>query len=189
MILLGIISSLMPVSVNAISLWERTNNDSTGYYAEMKGLNVGDILTVIILENASASQKSVTQNSKSTSIAGTNGTGPLAAIKNIGLGTSSDFQGDGATTQTTKLSSSITARIMKVFPNGNMLIEGKKTSQINNETQEMFVKGVIRPVDISADNTVYSTSLADAEIKLSGHGSSSRTAKPGLINKVYDWIF
>jgi flagellar L-ring protein precursor FlgH len=175
-------------SLNAISLWN-DNNGALGFCSEVKGLRVGDIVNVIIVEKAIASQKSTTKNKKATNLTGGPGTGPLSAIKSMGLSTASDFQGNGQTSQSLTLSTRVTARVMKVFPNGNMLIEGKKESQINNEVQKIYVKGIIRPVDVTSDNVVYSTMISDAEIKMVGKGSSSRTARPGLLHKVFDWVF
>lgn len=173
----------------AISLWNNGRGNSDGFYAEMKGLSVGDIVTVVIVERATASNKATTQNSKSTDISSSAGTGPLSVIKSMGMTTASDFQGDGETTRTTSLQTHVSARVIKVMPNGNMVIEGQKFNQINNEIQEIRVKGMVRPVDIAADNTVLSTALAEADIRLTGKGGTSDAARPSFINRVFNLIF
>jgi flagellar L-ring protein precursor FlgH len=176
-------------SLSATSLWNDQQTNNTSFFSEIKGLVVGDIVTVVIVEQSTASNRASTQNTKQTSISGGAGTGPLSVIKAMGADTESDFQGDGSTTSTTSLQTRISARVMKVLPNGNMIIEGKKFNQINKEIQEVFVKGMVRPVDISSDNTVFSTALADAEIKLVGHGGSADAVRPGLMNRIYNFVF
>lgn len=173
----------------ATSLWQDTPVSVPNYFAEIKGLKIGDVVTVIIVEQATASNQATTQNKKSTKLSGTAGTGPLRFLDAMGAGTNSDFQGDGQTSRTTSLQTRCTARVMKVLPNGNLYIEGHRTNQINNEVQEIVCKGIVRPVDIGADNTVLSSALAEAEIKLSGRGSGSQTGRPGVLARAYDWVF
>lgn len=173
-----------------ISLWNNGGRgNADGFYAEIKGLSVGDIVTVVIVERATASNKATTQNKKSTELSSSAGTGPLSVIKSMGVSTESDFQGDGETTRTTRLETHVSARVTKVLPNGNMLIEGQKFNQINNEVQEIRIRGMVRPVDIAADNTVLSTALADADIRLTGKGGASEASRPSLVNRLFNLIF
>lgn len=173
----------------ATSLYPGKVVNQQSYYSEIKGLSVGDVVTVVIAERATASNLATTQNSKTATLSATGGNGPLKFLDAMGTTTTSDFEGDGSTSRVTSLSTHITARVMKVLPNGNLVIEGRRMNQINDEVQEMYLKGIVRPVDIAADNTVLSTALGEAEIRLSGRGSGARAAKPGPLQRIFDWVF
>jgi flagellar L-ring protein precursor FlgH len=141
------------------------------------------------LRARTASNQATTQNSKSSKLYASGGTGPLKFLDAMGGATTSDFEGDGTTSRVTSLHTHITARFMDVLPNGNLVIEGRRMNQINDEVQEMYLKGIVRPVDIAADNTVQSTALGEAEIKLSGSGPGARVNRPGPLQRVFDWVF
>lgn len=173
----------------ATSLYPGATVNNQSYYSEIKGHKVGDVVTVVIVERATASNQATTQNKKSTKLFAGAGTGALKFIDSLGTNTESNIQGDGQTSTVTSLQTRITARVQKVLPNGNLVIEGRRVNQINNETQNIYLKGIVRPVDIAADNSVLSTSLADAEIQLSGRGPGAQATKPGPLQRVFDWVF
>ncbi len=77
---------------------------------------------------------------------------------------------------------------MEVLPNGNLLIEGKRTVQIQKEYVSFILSGTVRPEDISADNVVLSTAIADASIKYESNGSVTVDQKKGLVTRVFDWL-
>jgi flagellar L-ring protein precursor FlgH len=98
----------------------------------------------------------------------TKATGPLANLANLGSNTQLD--GSGTTSRQTVLTTTLTARVTGVLPNGNLLVEGTKDVQVNSERQTIVVRGAIRPADIAADNSVRSDRLAQMEIRLNGKG-------------------
>ena len=83
----------------------------------------------------------------------------------------------------------ITATVLEILPNGNLLIEGSRAIAVNKETQIMRVRGVARPKDISANNSIDSKLLADAQIKFDGKGSVSRANRQGIMTKLFDSVF
>lgn len=179
----------LPFPAAATSLYPGSIVNGQSYYSEMKGHRVGDVVTVVIVERATASNAASTQNKKSTKLFAGAGTGALKFIDSLGTNTESNIQGDGETSTVTSLQTRITARVQKVLPNGNLVIEGKRVNQINNETQHIYLKGIVRPVDITSENTVLSTALADAEIHLTGRGPGAQATRPGPIQRVFDWVF
>ena len=82
----------------------------------------------------------------------------------------------------------MTAKIVSVLPGGNYLVEGTRYVEVNDEKQTIEVTGEIRPDDISSDNTVLSSRVANARIKFTGTGPASETAKPGLLTRVLSWL-
>jgi flagellar L-ring protein precursor FlgH len=107
----------------------------------------------------------------------------------IGLSSETSFDGLGSTQQSDTLDATVSAIVTQVMPNGSLTIEGQRQITVNGEKQTLHVKGIVRDQDISARNTVVSTSLANAEITYEGEGMISRQQKPGLISRLLDWIW
>ncbi len=83
----------------------------------------------------------------------------------------------------------IAGRVVKVLENGNLLIEGRKQVTINDEDQYIVITGIIRPQDVSPDNTVDSKNIADARIIYTGAGVVTDKQRPGWGTRILDWIW
>ncbi len=177
--------------LKAESLWREAEEEANGQsiFSETKGHKIGDIITILIIENSTAVQKATTQNKKSSNLDVKAGTGPLSFIPNISGGSSGDFSGDGTTSRSGNISAKISARVTKIYPNGNLAVEGKRSIRINDEVQDITISGIARTLDISSDNTILSTFLADAQIKYKGNGVVGTVNRPGVLKKVSDWLF
>lgn len=173
------------------SLWRQAEEEQMGQsiFSETKGHKVGDIITVLITENSAATQKATTQNKKSTNVNSKAGTGPLNFIPGMSMSTSGDFSGDGTTSRSGTITAKISARVTKIYPNGNLAIEGRRIIRINDEVQEITISGIARTLDISSDNTILSTFLADAQIKYKGNGIVGNSNKQSVVKKLTDWLF
>lgn len=194
-LILSVVSFLLigcaAVELKAESLWREAEEESAGQsiFSETKGHKIGDIITILIIENSTAVQKATTQNKKSSTVGAKAGTGPLSFIPNISSSTSGDFSGDGSTTRSGTITAKISARVTKIYPNGNLAIEGKRSIRINDEVQDITINGIARTLDITSDNTILSTFLADAQIKYKGNGVVGTVNRPGVIKRVSDWLF
>jgi flagellar L-ring protein precursor FlgH len=104
-------------------------------------------------------------------------------------GTKIGYDGKGNTSREGKLEATISARVMKVLDNGNLVIEGSKTVEVNEEKGIIKISGVIRPLDIQQNNVVYSSSIADAQITYSGKGVGTTAQRPGILARIINWIF
>jgi flagellar L-ring protein precursor FlgH len=143
---------------------------------DLRASQVNDVVTILVTENvnAVASGASSTERQSSAKQSITNLAGiksPAGALVNM-LGTSGDqkLDGSGTTSRASTLTATLTARVVRVLPGGLMLIEGEKNIQVNAERQQITVRGVIRPADLSTANTVFSTQVADMEIRVNGQG-------------------
>ena len=143
---------------------------------DLRASQTNDVVTILVTEtvNAAATGASTTERATSASSSITSLAGPRAAtgaLSNL-LNASGDqkINGTGTTTRTTTLNATLTARVVKVLPGGLLYIEGSKDLQVNSEQQAITVRGVIRNADISTNNTVSSTQIADMEIRLNGKG-------------------
>jgi flagellar L-ring protein FlgH len=145
---------------------------------DLRASRVDDVVTVIVAESASANTtgntKSSRKSSANASITGLPGIKSAAATTALSslakMSSDTELNGQGSTNRSTTLTTNMTARVSRVLPNGFLLIEGSKNVQINSEWQVVTVRGVVRPADLTADNTVASQRIAQMEVKLDGKG-------------------
>lgn len=157
------------------SLWS-PGSRLTDLAADVRASQVDDLITVIVTEQASAivqgttkTQRQSSLKSSVTSAAGvTKATGALANLAN--LNTQSQLNGQGATSRSTQLNTTLSARVTNVLPNGYLVIEGTKDVTVNSEHQLVTVRGVVRPADLTDANTVDSNQVAQMELKINGKG-------------------
>jgi flagellar L-ring protein FlgH len=172
------------------SIWDRT---STSPYSVNKSFRVGDLITIIVLENTNAAQKAETDTNVSDSFAA-NFNHTLAflgidAANSVSGDTSNQYKGNGATTRSSNVTAKVASVVTKVMPNGNLMISGEHRVEVNNELQTIKVTGMIRPKDVSLANTVYSYQVAAADISIRGKGAVGDASEPGWLTRLYNWIF
>ncbi|WP_237057176.1 flagellar basal body L-ring protein FlgH [Microbulbifer sediminum] len=148
---------------------------------------LGDTLTVLIYEAASATSKADTDTEKNSRIS------VRASDTHNTVGGdfrgSSEFDGGGVERRSGEVIGKISTTVEAILPNGDLFVRGRQVISLNNESQTIFVEGRVRPEDITADNTVISTRLADSNIKFQGEGLLSRKETPGLISRALEWLF
>ncbi|HXA04992.1 MAG TPA: flagellar basal body L-ring protein FlgH [Bryobacteraceae bacterium] len=157
------------------SVWT-TGARLTDLGSDVRAARVDDLVTVLVAEHASAVASGITKTQRQsatantiTQLAGvTRATGPWANLANVSGNTT--LNGQGQTTRQTDLTTTLSARVTHVLPNGYLVVEGSKDIQVNSERQTVSVRGVVRPVDLSPGNVVPSTSLADLEVHINGKG-------------------
>lgn len=141
---------------------------------DARASQVDDVVTVVVAESASATAKGSTQSARASSAR--NSLGPVAGLTRLPLSQLAALSGDrkldgaGSTSRETVLTTTLTARVTRVLPNGSMLIEGAKTIQVNSEQQVVTVRGVVRPADLASGNLVRSDRLANLEVRINGKG-------------------
>ena len=143
---------------------------------DVRASQVDDLLTVVVAEQASAVTTGVTKTSRTsstknsiTALAGvTKAAGALANL--AGVSGDTQLHGQGPTSRSTTLSTTLTARVTQVLPNGALVVEASKDIQVNSERQTITVRGVVRPADIAPTNSVQSNRLGQLEIRINGKG-------------------
>ncbi len=166
-------------------------------YTDKKGKRVGDVITVLVLENAQASNNTKTKtghkNGMEAGFGDPNGIFSKIpgweSLMNFKAGTEQDFEGQGETQREGTLQATVSVKIVEVLDNGNLLIKGTKQVTLNEEVETIELTGLIRPEDITAHNTVMSNKIADAMIKYSGQGVNSDAQKPGWVTRIFNWFF
>jgi flagellar L-ring protein FlgH len=154
-----------------------------------KACRVGDIVTILIVEESSANATAKTDANNKSEVKGGPGLGFLDVLTDWGLNTENKFTGDGRTQRTGNLQAEITVRIVEVLHNGDYLLSGTRMVDINGERQLIEISGSCRARDIQPDNTIYSTYIADARIAYNGTGPVNASSEPGVITKLVNWLF
>ncbi len=161
-------------------------------FSDQKAFRVGDIITVIIFEASSAESNTERSTSRSGNISGSvSGAGALSFIPESGyfVGTGNEFKGQGSTSSRGTVKARISAKIVGIDSVGNLIIEGSRKVNVNGDVQLIKIKGIVRPSDVSWDNTVYSYNIANAEIELTGKGMIYRSQSPSWITRLLHWLF
>lgn len=144
---------------------------------------VGDILTVIVYQNAEA--RNAAQNSSRTrrSFEGAISSGEIDESASLSL--DGGYAGQGEVRRSETFITQISVRIEEVAPNGDFLIAGEQDMNINGERTTVRIRGRVRPEDVTSGNQVLSTRIADAEISYDGRGFVSRNARPNLLHTLF----
>lgn len=182
------------------SLW----HDRAALYEDTIARRLNDLVTINLVENDSASGTANTSTTKQSSTVGAV-TSLFGIPTNLNLpnlfgqgntfsptvnGSMNDsFAGTGATNRAGTVVGTITAKVVEVMPNGNLMIESRKEITINNEKQTLILQGMVRPEDLAIDNSVMSTRVADAHVFYVGDGIIQSKQDTGWLDKIIDKIW
>ena len=164
---------------------------SNGYAPLTSGqraAQVGDVITIVLVERTQGTSTSTSATDHAGSIGLTPPTtGPLSLFSptDASMGGNSTFNGRGQTAQANSLVGEISVVVSEVLPNGTMRIRGEKLLHINRGNETIRISGIVRPVDISADNRVASTRVADARIDYVGRGEIHRASRQGWLQRFF----
>lgn len=154
--------------------------------SDNRAQQIGDIVTVVIFETASATNRVRNRSGKSTKFSGGIAVGGIDESADLRLGGS--YDGTGEVERSDRLIASMAAQVVGILPNGDLVVEGRQDLFVNGEKRNIAVRGQVRQVDISAQNTVASNRLANGQINYDGEGFVSRSAKPGIINRILGFL-
>jgi flagellar L-ring protein precursor FlgH len=197
-----------PAYLSEGSLWI----DRASFYEDRRARRVNDLVTVLVNERSMASKRAATDTARESSadyglddFFGMNRDFNIHNLpllsgfykdRNIFSPTvrgqaSSEFAGEGDTRREGRLVGTITAKVVEVLPNSNLVIESRKEIVVNNEKEILVLKGIVRPDDISHNNTVLSQYVADAQIYFVGVGVLDDKQSPGWLVRLLDkaWPF
>jgi flagellar L-ring protein FlgH len=187
--LLGVLFSVPAMAQNTGSIYSDAAPNAF-LFRDVRGHNVNDIVTIMIVENSTATNTANTSTQKKGDVAAAvpGFLGIKTPSNPLTLNSALDFTGQGTTTRTGQLNASLSARIIQVMPNGDLVIEGTKQVTINKEKQLLTVRGTVRQYDLSSTNVVLSTAIANMEVNFDGKGILSDANKPALLSKIFKYI-
>lgn len=182
-----------PQPLNEGSLWR----DRT-LIGDLRASHVNDLVTLRIAESTNAISKAdvTTKRDGSNKLNSPTLFGTLATF-GIGSGGSSDrttattnkYAGTGTTGRSAVFTTVVTARVVKVLNNGNLIFEGFRDIQLNNETQRLYVAGMVDPQRLDSANSIASSQVAELRIGYGGEGVVDETLKPGYISRLLNYIW
>jgi flagellar L-ring protein precursor FlgH len=184
-------------------------NEGTIYSAKSKSLyqdnrarRIGDIVLVKIVETSSGKKSANTKTSRESSLTGgisslfgfersllTKGGQHTPSLTSLNADLSSEFEGKAETERDSTVTATISAKVMDVTMDGNLVIQGYREIRVNNETQHIILSGIVRPTDISQDNSILSSNIADARIEYNGTGALADRQQPGWLANALDVVW
>lgn len=200
--------------VHATSLWVKAGNNEQSMFADKIARNIGDILTIVVQEDTSTSQTARIKTYDSvqggagifpalnatfnqflqalpswiSSAAGVPYKDGDVTIPTLDLAAKGEWNGGGDTQNTLTVTNRTAVTVVDVLPNGNLVIEGAKIIRSAQESQYAYMRGVVRPVDIRADNTILSTQVADAQVEFIPEGELTDAQKKGWLLKAWEKV-
>ncbi len=149
----------------ATSLWNTPEEGLKHLFSDRVGRRVGDLITVVVYESSLTSNKEADSGSKSAKMTTSiTQVGNWNLSKFLPLSASSSYSKSNKDSNQSKVVANVTVVIKEILPNGNYYVEGEKRIKVNSKMEEIRVEGIVRPEDISPDNTVESVKLANAQI-------------------------
>ena len=194
------VSTIFLIFINHIqadSIWKKRLTLNTNLFSDNRARGIGDIVTVKISESTeiTGTEDSSADSSNSHSI-NLDTSNFLTKVKdisgylpNIKADTSHNFSGKGDYESNRNINLELTAVVTEILANGNLIIEGNRDVNINGEKYNIKLSGIVRPIDISIDNEVQSTSIANANIILEGKGFLTRAGKRGWWNRIREVVW
>jgi flagellar L-ring protein FlgH len=195
-VLLMILAFSVP-QLRADSLWQL--GQSQGIVADKRAFSVGDILSIAVQENSTASKDNSTKTARQSSVDASINTflyspassglltkgGKLPAMSVSGK---QNFEGSGKINNSEQIIARVAVQVIDVLPNRNLVVEGRRMTAFSGETQEIILRGVVRPADITANNTVYSYNVAEATIRFIASGTVTDNTRKGWFTRVWEKI-
>lgn len=176
------------------SIWQ-PGGDLNDFSTDYKARKLNDTLVILVAVQTTAAQSGDVNSSRAfqttsgiTGLAGdlkTKGLNPLFAANSA-----TSLKGSGATDSSTTFTTALTAQVIAVLPSGNLVVEAQRKILMNNQHEDVIVRGVVRPNDIGPNNTVASSALGNLEIEMKGKGIISDSTRPlNPITKAILWLF
>lgn len=190
-------AALLPLLAPAQSLWR--DGASKPMFSDKRAAAVGDLLTILVQENTTASKDNKTATSKKAAVDASIATflyspgassfltkkGAMPALK---YSAQNDFNGGGTINNSEQIVAQITVRVIDVLPNKTLLVEGVRETAFSGEKQKVILHGTVRQEDVTANNTVFSYNVADAKIQITSSGAITDSQRKGWFTKIWDWI-
>ena len=175
-------------AVSAQSLWAEGGR-YRNVFSDRKAQDVGDILTIVISESTSISDTRSNSNSKSGKSSLDAGVGIFDFIKAASIGGSDSFKADGSAASKNTTNANVTVTVVDVQANGNLVLEGTQSIWNNKNEHKITFKGICRPEDVTANNTIPSTKIAGATVRFDGKGPLNAKQRQGILTQIFNFLF
>jgi flagellar L-ring protein precursor FlgH len=170
--------------------WSDSLYDESTYHSpvrDQRAFRMGDVLTVAVIEQASAQTKANTDTRTNTDVAGSVSGDGMTYKGSFNF--LNNYQGGGTISRQGRLLANVTVSVVEVLSGGELKVYGEQRIEVNEEVQNISVYGIVRPQDIGPLNIVPSPRLSSANIRFVGDGLLGRRQSPGLFSWLFDWLF
>ena len=175
-------------------------NVALNLFGDRKAARIGDIISIILSENTSSSKSANVEIKKENDISGPTGGGTVfgdtPTLRDLTLGVEvvndREFLGESGADQSNQLNGSISVTVVDIYPNGTLVVRGEKWITLNRGEEFIRVSGLVRPDDVTPENTVLSTKIANARIQYSGTGQLADAQEMGWMTRFFNsplWPF
>ncbi len=189
----GVLAALLLIALLPATSTAQTMKEvvARSFYADKKAFNEGDIITVQIVEFAQGTNQTNAKTNSDNRLDANSNPSSVSWLPDFGLTSqmTNRHTAEGEITTKGSLESKMTAVVTEVQDNGLLSIQGTRVVDVNGEKQTTVLTGLVRPEDVSADNLVFSYNIANAQISYKGKGMVSEAGKPGIIARIWNWIF
>jgi flagellar L-ring protein precursor FlgH len=148
----------------------------------------GDVLTVLVVENASASASANTTMDKRAGIGAAVVAAPIIRNQAVTVDINDDFAGKGSINRSGRVLAQISVTVREIAPNGDLVVAGEQLIEVNGEKQQIVLRGQVRRGDVSESNTVISSRIANAKITYVGDGVLAEHQRPGIFSRFLSWL-
>ncbi len=171
-------------------------NTNRFLFEDIKARRIGDTITVVLEESTNASKSASTSAKKDTdfttpspTVFGKTVTKDGREVLVMDVDSGYEFSGEGDSSQSNSLTGSITVTVVDIHPNGNLVVRGEKLLTLNQGSEVIRISGIVRPIDVTPQNTVLSTKIAAAEITYSGNGLVAESNRAGWFTRFFSAIW
>jgi len=188
---------MMGGSASATSLFDE---DGCNLFTADLATEIGDLVTVLVTESVSASNRATTETEKGLTTDGQLSVEgflqwvadlppTITPIEDLTFTPTEEFSGEGRVQTSGTFTARITAVVTDMLPNGNLVVEGVRTITIAEDTAVLTIRGIVDPNDITLDNTVASSQVADLEIQYEGEGIIAERQHDGILSRIFNFFF
>jgi flagellar L-ring protein precursor FlgH len=163
-----------------------------GLFEDTTAKYIGDVLTIVLIENTNASATSNTNSSKDNKVelpgptlAGQQVTNKGVEILENKFNGEREFSGQGTSAMNSSFNGNISVTVAEVLPNRNLVVRGEKMMLLNQSDEYVRFVGIVRPQDIEQDNTIKSTRIANVHLAYGGQGALSAANKMGPLGRFF----
>ena len=186
----NVVPHVVPAYPPAPSAFNSLYQDGASLYRDPRAMKRGDVLTVNISINDKATLGNNTDRSLDSEVQNqfNLGLNKFSTTGQFNSASKSSANGQGTIDRSEKIQASVAAVVTEVLPNGNLVVSGSQEVRVNFEIRQVYVAGIVRPRDISRDNTISYEKIAEARISYGGRGRLTEVQQPAWGQQVYDAV-
>ena len=194
-LILSILCLFAVRTAHAQSLWQQRNPRFSFLFTDTSARHVGDLLTILVSENTDVQnrdQRALEKTSDSRfsfDYAGAASSGSSSATLDLAGDSSRTFDGNSQYTVEQEFTDRITVQVVELLPNGNLLVAGKRRRIVGDEQRQLEITGIVRPYDVSPDNTVRSQYVGNFQVRYQGCGPESHFTNQGWAARVLNRVW